>query len=198
MDCARETAKHFNQENGLVPDLFVVNPLRRATMTTFLAFPQHVPRMLHEKPWICHPQCQEEANGKSSDFVCEVDILKENFGGIDYTLYEETYDVEKMNSFDKRPLIESKKDLLRRTNYFLNWLNDREERVIAGKTNATYSYIFVSTVLISHYNFHMKVGSSSAWFQSLCGFTIDCINQSNKFDTFPEGNLRVIGIKYRR
>jgi len=173
MDIARLTAKHFNERrNGLEPELFVVNPLRRATMTTYLAFPQHTPGMLREKPWISHPECLEEANGKASDFVSEASTLQGQFVGVDYSLCEEHFDLEQMNSFDQRPIIESKKDLLRRTNYFLNWLQEREERIVV-------------------------VGSSSAWLHSLCGFTIDCLNEQNRSGTFEDGELRVIGIKYR-
>lgn len=133
LSIARLTAKHAYQENGLTPDLFVVNPLRRTTMTALLAFPQYAPGMIKEKAWICHPLCMEEANGKVSDFVCDPNELKSFFRGIDYSIFEQSFDREKMNTLTKKPMIESKNDLLQRTDDFMNWIKQREERVITGK-----------------------------------------------------------------
>ena len=101
-------------------------------MTSLLAFPKYAPGSIHEKPWICHPQCGEDANGKVVNFLSQPNDLNFFFRGIDYSLLKESYEEQTMNNRNKKSLVNSKIDLLRQTDYFLDWLRQRDERVISG------------------------------------------------------------------
>ena len=132
LNIARSIAKHANRDDGLVPELFVVSPFRRTAMTTLLAYPKYAPGSIHERPWICHPQCGEDANGEVANFLSHPDDLKYFFRGIDYSLLKESFDEQSKQNRNTKTLVSSKIDLLRQTDYFLHWLRQRDERVISG------------------------------------------------------------------
>jgi hypothetical protein len=126
----------FNKETGLQPDLVVVSPLRRAIQSAIIAVPTYTaPLSLSNTPWICHPLCMEQANGNKSEFVSSSEELKQTFPGVDFTLFEESVggNVDELNGREKVSLFESKVDLMGRTNEFLAWIKERDERVIVGK-----------------------------------------------------------------
>ena len=136
LDVSRRTAIFFNKETGLQPDLVVVSPLRRAIQSAIISFPTYTaPLSLANTPWICHPLCMEKANGNKSGFVSSSEELKQTFPGIDFTLFDESVggNVDESNGREKVPLFESKVDLMERTNEFLAWIKERNERVIVGK-----------------------------------------------------------------
>jgi hypothetical protein len=137
LSVSRRTASFFNKETGLQPDLFVVSPLRRAIQSAMISFPTYTAQTsLLNTPWICHPMCMEQANGNKSEFVSSSQELKELFPGIDYSLFERSIvdgDVHALNGRKKISLLESKLDLMERTNEFLRWIKERDERVIVGK-----------------------------------------------------------------
>jgi hypothetical protein len=137
LDVSRRTATFFNKETGLQPDLIVVSPLRRAIQAAIISFPTYTaPLSLSNTPWVCHPLCMEQANGNKSGFVSSSNELKQTFPGVDFTLYEDLFineNVDEFNGRGKVPLFESKIDLMRRTNEFLTWIKNRDERVIVGK-----------------------------------------------------------------
>lgn len=158
LDVSRRTAIFFNKETGLQPDLVVVSPLSRAIQSATISFPTYTPHLsLSNTPWICHPLCMEQANGNKSGFVSSFEDLKQTFPGVDFTLLEESVagNVDELNEREKVLLFESKVDLMRRTNEFLAWIKERDERVIVGKfrgritsrngtlhcTNCLYSYL---------------------------------------------------------
>lgn len=79
----------------------------------------------------------EMANGHKSEFISCPDALKEQFPGIDFSLLEQSLmggDVAGLNGKERVPLFESKIDLMGRTDAFLRWIKQRDERVIVGKS----------------------------------------------------------------
>lgn len=170
LDLARRTAIFCNDETGLVPELFVVSPLKRAVQSALLSFPSFAPGSVRDTPWICHGDLMERA-GFKADFVSPADELEEFFPGIDYSHYRKTMNPAVVNSLEGRNIVESKKELLERTNDFLGWIKARDERVIV-------------------------VASHSTWFQSFCGFTLKYEPEGNGATMFEEGEMRSLGIKF--
>ncbi|KAL3815929.1 hypothetical protein ACHAXA_008303 [Cyclostephanos tholiformis] len=176
LDVSRRTAIFFNKETGLQPDLVVVSPLRRAIQAAIISFPTYTaPLSLSNTPWICHPLCMEQANGNKRGFVSSSKELKQIFTGVDFTLLEEVLideNVDEFNSGGKVPLLESKIDLMRRTNEFLTWIKNRDERVIVVSSHAT-------------------------WLHSLCAFSLQYESGSKDLEMFKKGELRSVGIKFQ-
>ena len=137
LSVSRRTATFFNKETGLQPDLVVVSPLRRAIQSAMISFPTYTAQTsLLNTPWICHPMCMEQANGNKSEFVSSTKVLNELFPGVDYSLFEKCLvdgNAQELNGREKVSLLESKLDLMGRTDEFLRWIKEREERVIVGK-----------------------------------------------------------------
>ncbi|GFH54725.1 hypothetical protein CTEN210_11201 [Chaetoceros tenuissimus] len=98
------TGAYCNPNTELVPQLFVVPPLRCAIETALISFPYNCPGSISETKWVAYPSCSD------SDFVSPLDGMKKTFSGIDYSLLEET-DEFKDN--------------------FLSWLKSRDEKIIA-------------------------------------------------------------------
>ncbi len=203
LDVSRRTAIFFNKETGLQPDLVVVSPLSRAIQSAIISFPTYTaPLSLSNTPWICHPLCMEQANGNKSGFVSSSEDLKQTFPGVDFTLFEESVggNVDELNEREKVPLFESKLDLMGRTNEFLAWIKERDERVIVGKfkfrghatsrhgtlrcTNCLYNHIYI-------------VSSHATWLHSLCAFSLQYEPESKGLEMFKKGELRSVGIKFQ-
>jgi broad specificity phosphatase PhoE len=180
LNVSRRTATFFNKTTGLQPNLVVVSPLRRAIQSAIISFPTYTPQasLLDTPSWICHPSCMELANGNKSEFVSSVKDLKETFPGIDFNLFEDYLidgNVDELNGKAKVPLFESKLDLMERTDEFLSWIKEREERVIVVSSHAT-------------------------WLQSLCAFSLQYESESSKGlepFLFKKGELRSVGIKFQ-
>lgn len=171
---SNRTATFFNKETGLLPDLFVVSPLRRAIQSALISFPHDSPlTSLASTPWICHPACMEQANGNKSEFVSSPEELNQTFPGVDFDLFNQSLmrgDV--YNSEKKVPLFESKIDLMNRTDAFLEWLKERDERVVVVSSHAT-------------------------WLQSLCSFSLQYEDSDSKnLEMFKKGEMRSVGIKF--
>ena len=140
---SRTTATYFSKESGFTPDLFVTSPLKRALQSAVIAFPTHTPwncvRNRHERSkWICHPYLMERANENKSEYVSDPMELENMFPGVDFSLYRELVEgyvngVEGLNGVERVPLFENKIDLLGRTDEFVRWVKEREERVIVGE-----------------------------------------------------------------
>jgi hypothetical protein len=119
----------------------------------------------------------EQANGNKSEFVSSVKDLKETFPGIDFNLFEDSLidgNVDELNGKAKVPLFESKLDLMERTDEFLYWIKEREERVIVVSSHAT-------------------------WLQSLCAFSLQYEPEGRGLEPFlfKKGELRSVGIKFQ-
>mmetsp|Transcript_38002 Transcript_38002/g.68438 ORF Transcript_38002/g.68438 Transcript_38002/m.68438 type:complete len:358 (+) Transcript_38002:83-1156(+) len=175
LDISRRTATFFNRDTGLQPDLVVVSPLRRAIQSALISFPYHTAQTsLSNTPWICHPMGMEQANGNKSEFVSSPQELGQMFPGVDFALFEESLvggDVDELNGRDTVPLFESKIDLMGRTDEFLRWIKEREERVIVVSSHAT-------------------------WLQSLCAFPLQYEPESKGLEMFKKGEMRSVGLKF--
>jgi hypothetical protein len=73
------TANFCGRHTGLIPELFIVSPLRCATESALIAFPYYSPDSIYGSTWVCHGACND---GESTS----VDDLKSSFPGIDYSL----------------------------------------------------------------------------------------------------------------
>lgn len=174
LNLSNRTATFFNKETGLLPDLFVVSPLRRAIQSALISFPHDAPlTSLSAVPWVCHPACMEQANGNKSEFVSSPEELEQTFPGINYELFKQSLKRgDEYNSKETVPLFESKIDLMNRTDAFLQWIKERDERVIVVSSHAT-------------------------WLQSLCAFSLQYEDSESKnLEMFKKGEMRSIGIKF--
>ena len=80
--------------------------------------------------------CMEQANGNKSEFVSSSKELEKIFPGVDLSLFDQSLEggnVHELNGREKVPLFESKIDLMDRTDEFLRWIKERDERVIVGE-----------------------------------------------------------------
>lgn len=170
LDVARRTAIFCNDDAGLKPELIVVSPLKRAVQTALLSFPSFSPECVRNVPWICHGGLMERA-GLKADFVSPAEELEKFFPGIDYSHYRQTINPDSVNSLEGRNIVDSKKELLQRTDEFLAWIKERNERVIV-------------------------VASHSTWFQSFCGFTLRYEPEGHGSEMFGEGEMRSLAIKF--
>jgi len=175
---SRQTATYLHKQTSLQPQLIVVSPLRRAIQSALIAFPTQTPMTcLANTPWICHPHVMESANGNKSEFVSDGAVLRDMFPGVEFGLLDRWVErefagsVEKMNGKEKVPLFENKIDLMGRTEEFLAWLKNRDERVVVVSSHAT-------------------------WLQSLCAFSVQYQPQERGMEMFKKGELRSLGIKF--
>ncbi|EED94262.1 predicted protein [Thalassiosira pseudonana CCMP1335] len=175
MALSRRTANFFNKETGLKPDLFVVSPLRRAIQSAMIAFPTQTALVsLDNTPWVCNPLLMEQANGHKSEYVSSPQQLEETFPGVNFELLEQMLggeDVNTLNMKEKVPLFESKIDLMRRSDQFLQWIKERPERVIV-------------------------VSSQATWLHSFCEFSLQYEPENKGREMFKKGEMRSVGIKF--
>ena len=133
LNLSRVSDTYCNSHTQFYPELFVVSPLRRAAQTALMAFPRYAPgHSLHETKWICNKDVSERSNGYYSDITASPQELADEFLGIDYSLYRDTYDP--VNDITgPLELEETKHDLVKKTGKFLSWVKGRKERVVVGK-----------------------------------------------------------------
>jgi 2-hydroxy-3-keto-5-methylthiopentenyl-1-phosphate phosphatase len=77
----------------------------------------------------------EQANGNKSEFVSSPQHLEEMFPGVQFDMLKNLvgHNVNELNSKEVVPLFENKIDLIGRTDEFVRWIKERDERVIVGK-----------------------------------------------------------------
>ena len=194
-----------------MPELVVVSPLKRATITALLSLPQYLPLSVRNTKWICHPGLMESSNGNNpADMVSSVKELSTLFPGIDYSLLHDQQNSkvqicnDQMKSEGMLSENENKLDLLARADSFLDWLKNREERVIVGQFlyNSTqmtcfiYStFYFINFCLPSRF-FLLVVASHSSWLQAFCGFSVDYQPKEYGLEPFQTGELRCLAVKF--
>jgi hypothetical protein len=108
LNVSRRVATFCNDETGLLPELVVAAPLRRAVDTAMMAFPNYTPESVRSIPWLCHPGLTDDSNTSAVDT-----------NGMDASL------------------VRSKQELLDRSDAFLEWLRSREEQVVVSKYEVT-------------------------------------------------------------
>jgi hypothetical protein len=111
LNVSRRVATFCNDETGLNPELVVAAPLRRAVDTAMMVFPNYTPESVRSIPWLCHPGLTDDSD----------------------TLAVDTNDKTGPQIGMDAALVQSKQELLRRSDAFLEWLRSREEQVVVGK-----------------------------------------------------------------
>lgn len=80
----------------------------------------------------------ERANENKSEYTSDPEELERMFPGVDFDKYRELVEgyeggAAGLNGVERVPLFENKIDLLGRTDEFVRWVKEREERVIVGE-----------------------------------------------------------------
>jgi len=75
-----KTGEYCHSLTRLVPELFVVSPLRCATEAALLSFPYYSPGSIYGTKWISHGACHD------SNLTSSVENLERSFPSIDYSL----------------------------------------------------------------------------------------------------------------
>lgn len=124
MNISRETAIFCSKSTGLVPELYVVSPLRCTTESALLAFPYDAPGNIHNLPWICHSGCVDaELDGNN---VENINDLESAFPGIDFEILKKGKEQSE-------------------THDFLSWLSEREEKVVVVSSTESWVNEFINT-----------------------------------------------------
>lgn len=122
LNVSKEIATFCNTNTGLIPELYIVSPLKCTTESALLASPQFSPGNIHSMPWICHKKCMD-ANGHDTSSVDDVqEGLERSFPGIDYSLIRESS-----------------------SESFLSWLERRDERIIVVSSTKSWIDEFITT-----------------------------------------------------
>mmetsp|Transcript_16202 Transcript_16202/g.36451 ORF Transcript_16202/g.36451 Transcript_16202/m.36451 type:complete len:140 (+) Transcript_16202:23-442(+) len=135
--------------------------------TALLAFPRFRPGSLRDATWVAHSDCGELDNGHVCDMTSSKYDLERSFPGINYSLYEETGE----SGNDELSLIDSKVDLLNKTDRFLSWIKNRDETNIV-------------------------VSSTSQWLQSFCGFSLQYDPRHAGAEWYGPAEVKAIAIKF--
>jgi hypothetical protein len=119
LSLSRRTAMFCNEETGLVPDLFVIEPSVKAAQTAFLSFPYDTPySSLSGTRWICHPA----AAGVHVDHAGISNLNLETLG----------VDCSILNS-ELPYMVPSSSNLYDNAMNLITWICEREEKVVVGK-----------------------------------------------------------------
>jgi len=81
-----KTGEYCHTMTRLVPELFVVSPLRCATEAALLSFPYYSPGSIYGTKWVSHGACHD------SNITSSVENLERSFPNIDYSLAEDQSD----------------------------------------------------------------------------------------------------------
>ena len=110
LDLARHIANYCNKETRLLPQLFMVAPMRGTIESALLAFPNLSPGSIHSIPWHCSSQFMGlSGDGDSTELTSQFPDIHFDLGtGLN------------TDSNTDGP------------SQFLNWLKKRNERVIVG------------------------------------------------------------------
>lgn len=122
LNVSRRVATFCNDETGLLPELIVAAPLRRALDTAMLVFPHYSPESVRCIPWLCHPGLAD----------VDVDENDESLSSSSGTNGETGQHIGS-GMQQRMSLVRSKQELLSRSDDFLEWLRSRDEQVVVGK-----------------------------------------------------------------
>jgi broad specificity phosphatase PhoE len=131
LNVSRRVATFCNDETGLLPELVVAAPLRRAVDTAMLVFPNYTPDSVRSIPWLCHPGLMD---------VDEHDNLHKEHG-VPASAVSETGPQIDVNA----SLVRSKQELLRRSDDLVEWLRNRDEEVVVGKYFVVYEILLTTS-----------------------------------------------------
>lgn len=125
-DVGKGQASDLQQATAaLAPDLMVVSPMRRATLTGLLAFQSHIARKA--LPVVAHEQCHERAGKHTCDKRLPKSQSAALYPDVDYALIADEDDPFWGDGRTRETL----PDLAMRAGRFLLWLLERPERHVA-------------------------------------------------------------------
>ena len=127
-------------EPALKPELLVVSPMRRATLTGLMAFEPHIAR--HALPVLANELCHERAGRHTCDKRLSRTNLAALYPVVDYSLVTDEEDPYWGDGWTREPWA----DLGLRAGRFANWLLARPEREVAVAAHSA----FVSCTLQHH------------------------------------------------
>eukprot|EP00956_Cyclotella_meneghiniana_P026534 scaffold57531_cov41-Cyclotella_meneghiniana.AAC.1 len=142
--------------------------------------------------WICHPYLMERANENKSEYVSDPIELENMFPGVDFSLYRELVEryvngVEGLNGVERVPLFENKIDLLGRTDEFVRWVKEREERYYSCIVKLTYAVLDSYSCII--------VSSHATWLHSLRNFSLSYEKEESR-EMFKKGQMLAVGLRF--
>ena len=149
LNISRSMDVYCNNSTKFVPDLIVVSPLRRATQTAMIGFSRfHPMKSFRGIPWVCNPLVAESTR-HLSDIMAPPNELALEFPGIDYSSYKETYEpIEEQNLIESQTSVEENEiDLAHRAGAFLQWIKERDEKVIFVATHSLWLDAFSTCAL---------------------------------------------------
>jgi hypothetical protein len=123
LDLSRAASTYCHRDTGLVPELCVVSPLPCAAEAALMTFPHYSPDSVGGIPWISHDGCMDHQDGQDVYIQKPVRDLENKYRGIDYSAVTITESTASTT-------IESEEELKNRTMEFLQWLNERPEKVV--------------------------------------------------------------------
>jgi len=128
-----KTGEYCNTITKLVPELFLVPPLRCATEAALLAFPYYCPGSIYGTKWISHGACHD------SGITSSVENLERSFPNIDYGLTNSNSGNGNGNASRSDTHLE-----------FLSWLNGREEHIVAIASTPSWIRDFCDSIEPGH------------------------------------------------
>lgn len=130
LDLARHIANYCNKETRLLPQLFMVAPMRGTIESALLAFPNLSPGSIHSIPWHCSSQFMGlSGDGDSTELTSQFPDIHFDLGtGLN------------TDSNTDGP------------SQFLNWLKKRNERVIVVSNNSYWHRSLIKSVIPQNLN----------------------------------------------
>jgi hypothetical protein len=118
LSLARRTATFCNNDTGLVPDLFLIEPSVAAAQTAFFSFPYETPHCsLSNSRWVCHPAVA----GIGTMYHTMIGTKLREVG-IDNTMLDDAISITPTAACD----------LLRNANDLIDWLSNVDEKIVVG------------------------------------------------------------------
>jgi len=119
---SRRISSFCNKETGLLPQLFVVAPLKHSIESAFLAFPHFSPHSIKAVPWYC---LQTAATDSFS--IDHMHSLKKDFNVLEYSACFSSGSDSIVPS--EPPTAEG---LVQKVDSVLEWIQGRNEKIVVG------------------------------------------------------------------
>lgn len=126
-----KTANFCNNQTELIPELFIISPIRSCVETALLSFPYYTPHSIQGTKWVYHPGCHDK--GSDSDYVESIEDLEKAFPAIEDVTCSAFVTSGEQNNID-----------------FLSWLETREEKVIAISSTPSWVESFCDSIEPGH------------------------------------------------
>jgi hypothetical protein len=180
LSLSRRIATFCNEENGLIPELFVLEPSQKAAQTGFLSFPYDTPySSLRGTRWICHPSASITGVQQPTSSSLNLHTV-----GIDCSLLSDN------NYLD----VHSSNNTLEETaSNLLHWVYGRDEKIIVGKF---VQFFWTNKISYVSFNIHAYPFSVVADTLLLQGLGNKLRYQGSK-SQFQSAEMRAVGVCFR-